>query len=270
MAGEAQPAGGRPVTRRRLETLYKRYNRREFVSPDPLELLYEFDDEGDREVVALIASSLAFGRVEQILVSTRRVLAAMGPSPRSFVLDARRRGLSRAFYDFRHRFVGGEDVVALVLGIKRALDLYGSLNECFLEGYGQEQATLVPALTAFVAELTGAPHCACGYLLPRPEKGSACKRLNLFLRWMVRFDAVDPGGWSGVTPAELIVPLDVHMHRVAVAMGLTARGQANMRTALEVTEAFRRFAPEDPVKYDFALTRFGIRGDLPLAELAGD
>ena len=95
-------------------------------------------------------------------------------------------------------------------------------------------------------------------LLPSPESGSACKRLNLFLRWMVRSDAVDPGGWSGVSPAMLIVPLDTHMHRIAAKLGLTKRRAADFRAAREVTGAFRTIAPEDPVKYDFALTRLGI------------
>ncbi len=95
-------------------------------------------------------------------------------------------------------------------------------------------------------------------LLPSPGKGSACKRLNLFLRWMVRSDDVDPGGWSGVDAGKLIVPLDTHMHRMGLEVGLTRRKQADMQAALEVTRAFRTIAPEDPVRYDFALTRLGI------------
>jgi uncharacterized protein (TIGR02757 family) len=104
----------------------------------------------------------------------------------------------------------------------------------------------------------------CGRLLADPRDKSACKRLNLYLRWMVRRDDVDPGGWEGVRPAQLVVPLDVHMHRIGRALGLTQRQQADCRTALEVTEAFRKISPEDPVKYDFALTRLGIRDDTNL------
>jgi len=118
---------------------------------------------------------------------------------------------------------------------------------------------LLPALGRFVDELCSAAGGLDDHLLPRPERGSACKRLNLWLRWMVRRDAVDPGGWTGVSPAQLVVPLDVHMHRICRALGLTRREAADLRTAVEITDAFRSFAPDDPVRYDFALTRLGIR-----------
>ena len=98
-------------------------------------------------------------------------------------------------------------------------------------------------------------------LLPSPSAGSACKRLNLFLRWMVRQDNVDPGGWDSVSPAKLIIPLDTHMHRIGRRLGLTPRRQADLRTAIEITEGFRGICPSDPVRYDFALTRLGIRRD---------
>ena len=103
-------------------------------------------------------------------------------------------------------------------------------------------------------------------LLPLPDRGSACKRLNLFMRWMVRQDAVDPGGWSGVPLSKLIIPLDTHMHRISRAMGLTSRRQADMGTAMEVTRAFQKFAPDDPLRYDFVLTRLGIRKDMDVTQ----
>ncbi|MCP4693017.1 MAG: DUF2400 domain-containing protein, partial [Desulfobacterales bacterium] len=105
-----------------------------------------------------------------------------------------------------------------------------------------------------------------GHLVALPEKGSACKRMNLFLRWMVREDAVDPGGWEGVPASSLIIPLDTHMHRIGLGLNFTKRKQANMRTALEITEAFKALYPDDPVKFDFALTRLGIRDDLDPGE----
>jgi uncharacterized protein (TIGR02757 family) len=116
---------------------------------------------------------------------------------------------------------------------------------------------VVGGLCGFVREL-GAEECTS--LLPLPERGSACKRLNLFLRWMVRRDEVDPGGWRRIPRSALVIPMDVHMHRIAVAFGLTTRRQADMRAAREVTEAFRVVSPEDPTRYDFALTRQGILG----------
>ena len=246
------------ITRAALEELYARLNRREYVHPDPLEVLYDYEDPTDREVVGLVAASLAYGRVRSILNSVHRVLERM-PSPRRFVTETTAEEMRATFADFKHRFATGEQLAAMLLGIGSAIQRHGSLQACFRAGLRHEHESVVPALTAFVAELRLAAGGKDDHLLPRPERGSACKRLNLFLRWMVRRDAVDPGGWDGVPPAKLIVPLDVHMHRICRALGLTRREAADLRTAVEVTDAFKAFAPDDPVRYDFALTRLGIR-----------
>ena len=141
------------------------------------------------------------------------------------------------------------------------MDRYGSLYGCFLSGYGPGDSNILPALSFLVGELTGPVKGGYNSLLPLPERGSACKRLNLFLRWMVREDRVDPGGWTRVSPAKLIIPLDTHMHRMGVGLRLTGRKNADMRTAMEITRSFKKIAPRDPVRYDFALTRLGIRRD---------
>ena len=106
-----------------------------------------------------------------------------------------------------------------------------------------------------------------GHLLADPKKKSACKRSHLFLRWMVRNDLVDPGGWDHVSPSKLIIPVDRHMHTSGVILGFTSRKSADLKTALEITNGFRKIAPQDPVKYDFCLTRFGIRRDLDMESL---
>lgn len=247
----------------RLERLYRRLNRRDWVHPDPLEFVYRYERGGDREVAGLIASSLAYGRVGQILDSVEAVLAPMGPSPRDFVVGTRPRELRRAVAGFKHRWTTGEEVGDLLVGIRRVLRRHGSIEACFALGHSAETQTTRPGLGAFVRELKGGRQ-GRNSLLPVPERGSACKRLHLFLRWMVRRDAVDPGCWRAVRPSQLVVPLDTHMHRVGRALGLTMRRQADIRTALEMTEAFRALRPEDPLRYDFALTRLGIRADLDL------
>jgi uncharacterized protein (TIGR02757 family) len=253
------------VTKQELELVYQRYNRLEFVHPDPLECLYQYENVCDREIAGLIASSLAYGRVVQILKSVSAVLERMMPSPSAFLRQASRKGLERTFAEFKHRFTTGEQLGALLFGIKNVVEGYGSLYTCFLAGLEDDHATVLPALHVFTNELAARSHGPLGHLVPCPERGSACKRLNLFLRWMVRRDAVDPGGWEGVPVSKLIVPVDTHMHRVSLLLGLTRRKQADMRTAIEITDGFRAIAPEDPVKYDFALTRFGIRRDANLA-----
>lgn len=243
-----------------LDDLYACYNRREFVHPDPVEFLYDYHEVRDREIAALIASSLAYGNVKQILRSVGAVLRHM-PSPGAFLERESGASLKKIFSGFRHRFTPGTQFAGMLYGIKRLIETYDSLETCFREGYSESDETILPALAIFVERLKAEAGCGMKYLLPDVKKGSACKRLNLFLRWMVRGDEVDPGGWKGIPAAKLIIPLDTHMHRLSRSLGFTRRRQADMRTALEVTRAFREFSPEDPVKYDFALTRLGIRND---------
>ncbi len=247
-----------------LEKLYNTLNRREFVHPDPLEFLYEYPDVGDREIVAIIASSLAYGRVSQILKSVRCILELM-ETPRAFVESETLHSMNKIFEGFKHRFTTGTDVANLLFGIKMVLEKFGSLERCFLSGIKDTDETILPALKNFVREIKIHGEENGRSLLADPCKGSACKRLNLFLRWMVRNDSVDPGGWKDVSPAKLIIPLDTHMHNISLMLGVTRRRQANMVTALEITRAFSELCPEDPVKYDFCLTRYGIRKDLSLS-----
>ncbi|MBM4038030.1 MAG: TIGR02757 family protein [Planctomycetes bacterium] len=199
----------------------------------------------------------AGGGSEPVAGGTRQDSAPY--SPARFLAAATPELLRRTFADFKHRFATGKELAALLLGAKRLIERHGSLQAAFVAGLAVEHADVVPALILFAAELREAADGLDAHLLPCPTRGSACKRLNLFLRWMVRRDAVDPGGWGGVSPAKLIVPLDVHMHRICRALGLTGRDSADLRTAIEITAAFRAFAPDDPVRYDFALTRLGIR-----------
>ncbi|MBI5251960.1 MAG: TIGR02757 family protein [Desulfomonile tiedjei] len=241
--------------------LYEKYNRREFVHPDPLEFLYDYKELRDREIVGLIASCLAYGAVRQILKSVSAVLKRM-ESPYEFLRTTDRDSLLEIFKEFKHRFTTGEELATMLWGVKLALEKFGSLKECFEMGLKPEHDNITPALADFARELSSPFERRPRSLLPSPDLGSACKRLNLFLRWMVRIDAVDPGGWDDVPRTKLIIPLDVHMHRISRQLGLTTRKQADLRTAYEITAAFRKIEPEDPIRYDFVLTRLGIRDDL--------
>lgn len=251
-----------------LENLYSCYNKREFVSPDPLQFLYEYPDIRDREIAGMVASTLAYGGVKQILGSVAKALEPMSKSPYQFLMNQSLNDLKKIYRGFKHRFATGEDFALMLWGLKRMIAEYGSLENGFLLYYDGGDETVLRALSEFVGKLKGLAGAdeswnSHGYnhLLPRPEKGGASKRLNLYLRWMVRVDAVDPGGWERILPAKLIVPVDLHMHRIGLALGLTSRKQANLKTALEITAAFREIVPHDPVKYDFVLTRLGIRDD---------
>ncbi|MDB9823415.1 TIGR02757 family protein [Deltaproteobacteria bacterium] len=257
------------ITKEKLDGLYNLYNHREFVHPDPLEFLYAYPDLRERELVGLIASSLAYGRVAQILKSVSSILERMNNSPRSFLLGSSRKQLFSSFSGFKHRFTTGEEMASMLLGVKHVIEQYGSLYDCFLAGFNNDD-TILPALSAFVNKLLGAASETRNSLLPSPERGSACKRLNLFLRWMVRKDRVDPGGWDGVSPSGLIIPLDTHMHKICLDLKMTVRKQADMLTAIEITAAFGEIVPKDPVRYDFALTRLGIRKDADLESFLRD
>jgi uncharacterized protein (TIGR02757 family) len=246
------------IDRAALERLYARLNRREYVHPDPLEFLYDYEDARDREVAGFVAASLSYGRVRSILQSVRAVLPVL-PTPARALQDMARCDLAERLAGFAHRFATGAEMAALLAGVSAVLRRHGSLNACFLHHLSAGDATVSRALAGFVGELREGTGGLDAHLLPDPARGSACKRLHLFLRWMVRQDAVDPGGWTCVAPRQLLVPLDVHMHRIGRALGLVRRRSADARAAEELTDAFRAFAPDDPVRYDFAITRLGIR-----------
>lgn len=248
----------RTELRAELDALHTRLNRREFVSPDPLEVVYRYESNADREVVGLIAASLAYGRVAQILRNLDTVLDCLGPHPAAALREGGAM-LALRLNGFQHRWTTREEIAALFDGISRALRAHGSLEGSFLSHQPADAQSTLPGLIGFTRELRlgRVPDS----LLSAPEKGSACKRLHLYLRWMARRDDVDPGCWNRLRPNLLIVPLDTHMHRAARAMRLTRRKQANLAAALDVTSAFRGMNPDDPLKYDFALTRLGIRAD---------
>ncbi len=250
------------VTRDKLDALYDRFNKRKYVSPDPLQFVYEYDEPLNQEVVGLIASSLAYGRVQQILKSISCILERM-VSPVEFIISSSREKINRTFEDFKHRFTTGTEIAQLLLAIKRVIRRYGSLGKCFSEGM-QKSNDIVVAQKRFISELSSDFITHRNSLLPMVDSKSANKRLNLFLRWMIRSDEVDLGIWKNIPPSKLIVPLDTHMHRIGLMLGLTKRQQADMKTALEIADGFRKICPEDPVKYDFVLTRFGIRDDMTM------
>jgi uncharacterized protein (TIGR02757 family) len=249
------------LLKERLEEIYERHHNRQAVDPDPLLFLYPYRDVRDREVVSLIASSLAYGRVLQILKSVSTVLGRMNPSPANFLVYSSTKEIISTFKDFRHRFTSGADMAYLLCGAKKIMEEYGSLYRAFTMNLKRDHETVLNALTGFVKAFFRFIPQKENSLLPRPERGSACKRWNLFLRWMVRKDEVDPGGWEKIPTAKLIVPLDTHMHRIGLGLRFTERKQADMKAAMEITAAFRLIAPDDPVRYDFSLTRLGIQGD---------
>ncbi|MHC4657885.1 MAG: TIGR02757 family protein [Planctomycetota bacterium] len=251
-----------------LEKLYARYNHRRLIRPDPLQFVYQYSNPADMEIAGLLSAALAYGRVQQIEKSLANLLGRMGDSLSGFVqaFDERKRAKLK---NFRHRFTSGDNISDLLMLLKKVLNRYDSIEKFFLRGYNSSDKNIISALSKFcdsLLDMHGKIHNGCvprglSYLLPRPEAGGACKRLNLFLRWMVRNDSVDTGLWKSVDKAKLIVPIDVHMGRLCRILGFYNQRTVSLRTAVTITESFADIEPADPVKYDFALSRIGIVGN---------
>jgi len=257
--------------KKNLDRLYETYDR-SFLSSDPLWFVHEFTGDGDREVVALIASSLAYGRVETIKKAVSAVLSEMGGEPSGFTMafDPKRR--KRAFSGFVHRFNRAEDIRCLVYFARQMISEAGSIGGFFMRGCGAADGVCMKEALASFSKRTlglksggiygtkGLPAGAgVRFFFPSPTDGSPCKRLNLFLRWMVRrADGLDLGMWDFIEPSSLIIPLDTHVARISRLLGLTQRSSPGWAMAEEITGELKKLDPADPVKYDFAISRLGI------------
>lgn len=252
-----------------LDRLYREYERAQSIE-DPVRFVARYPDPGDREIVAFLAAGLAFGRVASVMRSIERTLAAIGEHPATFVygFDPMRDG--RVLDGLVHRWTRGADFIALMIVLRRMLRDAGSLERYFAYGLPREAGDVTDALESFAARArrvdvrpayggAGGPQ-GIGYFFPKPSSGSACKRMNLFLRWMVRRDGIDPGGWSTVRPSQLIIPLDTHVIRVGRCLRLTRYASPGWRMAADITASLRMIDPDDPVKYDFALCHVGMSG----------
>lgn len=252
--------------KQKLENLYDIYTRRSFVDPDPLLFLYRYPDVRDREIAAMVLACLAYGRVEMIMQAVTQVLEFLGPAPADRVAGLTEAQMENGLAGFTYRFARQAHVMQLMAGMQQVIRQFGSLEACFMAGTTPADTTVMPGLTFLCQTLD--PDGACGHLLADPAKNSACKRSHLFLRWMVRCDRVDPGGWSRVRPDQLLIPLDRHMFSAGRILGFTRRSTPDRAACLEITDGFRQVQPDDPVKYDFCLTRFGIRRTLEMTDLA--
>jgi len=252
--------------KRRLDELYRHYDQR-FLDPDPLELVRKQVTGADREVVGLVASGLAFGGVAQIKRSIVAVLESLGPRPAEAVASAQPRELARRLRGFRHRWVDGRDVACLLAFARQMRASHGSIEAFFGEGLGADDPDVGPALVSFSRRALALDHdgiypsrrlparAGVRYFFPSPEGGSACKRLNLYLRWMARRGGVDLGVWRRPEPRQLVLPLDAHTQAIARRLRFTRYRSPGWAMAVDITRRLRRFDPEDPVKYDFALYR---------------
>jgi uncharacterized protein (TIGR02757 family) len=251
-----------------LDRLYAGFNVPDSAT-DPIQLVRRFDRPDDREIVGFCAAALAFGRVASVLQSIEHLLGIFGGQPADYVrrFDPQRDAAS--FASFGHRWTRGVDGAALVWALRTMLEHAGSVEDFFLQGYDASAEDIGPALDRFSARVLefdfrpvygrrASRSPGVRYFFPRPSAGSGCKRLNLFLRWMVRRDELDLGVWTRVAPAKLVIPLDTHVVRVARCLGLTRYRSPGWAMARDITSALRRIDPVDPVRYDFALCHLGM------------
>jgi uncharacterized protein (TIGR02757 family) len=246
-----------------LDALYGNFNAPE-AALDPIQIVRRYPAVADREIVAFVAAGLAFGRVASVMASVEAVCAVMGPSPAAFVrgFDAKRDGA--VLKPFVHRWVRGRDVTHMLVVLRDMIREFGSIERCFASGYDASHDDLAPAIEAFSAR------AGKSYFFAKPSSGSACKRMNLFLRWMVRQDAVDPGGWTLIPASKLLVPLDTHTIRVGKCLRLTRRASPGWKMAADITAALRKLDPSDPVRYDFSLCHLSMMGSCGFGTKQGD
>jgi uncharacterized protein (TIGR02757 family) len=251
----------------RLDTLYSAFNLEHVVS-DPIWIVRRFRHPADREIVAFCAAALAFGRVQSVLNSIEALVGVMGDRPADFVRRFEPEVHGAALFPLVHRWTRGVDLVALLWVLRQIVERGGSIEGFFAEGLAEGDTTVEGALESFsrralaldlgeaYGQVPDKPGVA--YFFSRPSSGGACKRLNLFLRWMVRIDRVDLGIWSRVKPSQLVVPLDTHVIRVGRCLGLTRLTSPGWRMASDITASLRALDPRDPIKYDFALCHLGM------------
>lgn len=253
--------------RNKLNQLYREYDTT-YLKLDPLDLVRRYSDPKDQEIAGFIAAALSIGQYELIRKAVTDVLSRMNASPFEFVSAFDPSRCHRIFSDFVYRFYRGRDIGLLISLMARAICEFGSLEQCFLQGYHPDDPDIGKALSGFVRRLLSydvrpfydqIPGRGSGirHFLADPADGSTCKRLNLYLRWMVRKDPVDLGVWKSIPAAMLVMPVDTHIARLAPRLGLTQRKSADWKMAQEITESLREFDPDDPVKYDFALCTTG-------------
>jgi uncharacterized protein (TIGR02757 family) len=242
-----------------LEEKYLQYNNPSFIVCDPISIPHSFTDRRDREISGFLTAVIAWGRRDLILRSSRNMLELMENSPFEFITEASEYEISR-LSAFVHRTFNGSDLMAFIKGLRHIYSNYSSMEEVLLQGM-KESGSLKDGLSHLRSVFFSLPH------VPRNEKhfadvtgGAAGKRLNMFLRWMVRKDnfGVDFGIWERIDPSLLYIPLDLHSGNTARRLGLLTRKMNDWKAVEELTEILRDFDPADPVKYDFALFGLGV------------
>ncbi|MGB9736601.1 MAG: TIGR02757 family protein [bacterium] len=262
------------ILKETLDSFYRQYDIKQHIAYDPVEFPHRYRRAEDIEISGFIASALAYGRVKLFKPVINKILSKMGNEPYKFVLNFVPESGIHEFKGIKYRMNTTKDIVAFIYLLSMFLKRYGTPGEFFKHNFDKNEPNIINTLSRFVKAfytqdtrpVYGTSILPFGLLqmLPSPDKGSPCKRSNMFLRWMVRQkDDVDFGLWTFIPANKLIIPLDTHIARISRHLGLTNRKTTDLKTAIEITDNLKQFDPDDPVKYDFALCHLGISGKCP-------
>lgn len=249
------------VLKKWLEKAANQYNRPNFIADDPISIPHAFSRQQDREIMGFWTAILSWGQRKTIISKARELVGYMDGAPYDFILGHRDSDLKRMLA-FRHRTFNDVDLLYFMAFFQHHYRAYDSLEEAFTLGWNPDDDTVEQALNGFYTyffSLDVVPQRTRKHV-SAPLRKSTCKRLNMFLRWMVRNDekGVDFGIWHTIRPDQLVIPLDVHVERIGRRTGLITRKQRDWQTAVELTHRLRQFDPADPVRYDFALFGAGV------------
>ncbi len=244
-----------------LHSKYEQFNAANFIEDDPISIPHQFTQKEDIEISGFLSAIIAWGRRAMIIRNARCLMEMMDWAPYSYVMQANEEELARTA-SFVHRTFNGMDCRAMILALRKVYREHGGLEGIFTQGISLADADVFPAIVYARSALSSNPDFPqrTHKHLANPAKGSSAKRINMYLRWMVRDDGrgVDFGLWKGIKTRQLICPLDVHTGNVGRKLGLLTRKQNDWKAAKELTENLKQFCSEDPVKYDYSLFGLGV------------
>ncbi len=255
---------------KKIIEIFNKYHSSAYLEIDPLVCVRRFIGMEQLEITALVSALLAYGRVDQIIKAVERILSIADQNLLQFTMNSDFDTKMAALKKFKYRFNNGTDIAILLEVLKHVIREFGSIEQFFCHFLNAGNGTMSAAMTGFSDEIIQrgreiSSECqkSFAYLFPSPKNGSACKRLNMFFRWVIRDDdGIDLGIWSEVPSCILVIPVDTHVAKVSRSLKLTERKSADWKMAEDITEKLREISIDDPVKFDFSLCRYGMI-DLP-------
>lgn len=255
----------RKLTKAFLEKIYQKYNKPKSAD-DPVWNIISFEKDIDKEISAFVAAQYAFGNIQQINKTLQSIFSLLAPNPSDKILDIDFLKYVEKNININHRFLFNNEFIGLLKTLNKIYSYYGGLKKLFLMNYNPYDQNLKNSISKFSIYLreihkshSKTPIRKLKFMYPDPNENSVCKRMNLFLRWMVRKDNIDLGLWNEIKTFQLIIPLDTHILKVSRYFGLTKRKSLSWNMAVEITENLKKFDVDDPVKYDFALSHLDIK-----------